>query len=188
MIKPLLLGGPSGVGKSTFCAALQHKGWVYLEADQSPLDGIDEIGIRDEWDHFWNHGSAERLHAVLVRIAMDAGKTNIVLSLPSGAVPSSTRILSSLDLLSIRFLWGNPQYCLRDFLARELLIGRNYNELHWRNNNSHAISLLSEPFYAPYLVEVFDADGARLEYKTLLWKLQGSLQVAWQSSAEETHI
>jgi chloramphenicol 3-O-phosphotransferase len=43
MAKILFLGGPSGSGKSSFASQhLTSLGWIHLEIDQHPTDGITE--------------------------------------------------------------------------------------------------------------------------------------------------
>jgi adenylate kinase family enzyme len=54
MTKILFLGGPSGSGKSSFAARyLTSLGWIHLEIDQHPKDGITEHNLRTEWNRFY---------------------------------------------------------------------------------------------------------------------------------------
>ena len=91
--RPLILGGPSGVGKSRIGADLAGQGWLYLEADEYSDGGIDRFGLRESWILFWSHQRPFRLVAELQERSRN--HVGVVLTLPSCAVPSPELIVSS---------------------------------------------------------------------------------------------
>ncbi len=85
MTKILFLGGPSGSGKSSFASKyLTSLGWIHLEIDQHPKDGIAEQKLRAEWDSFYADHNPTSLHEELLRRADRA--PGIVLSFPGNLV------------------------------------------------------------------------------------------------------
>lgn len=165
---PLVLGGPSGVGKSTLCDYLKQQGWLYLEADQYPLDGIDELNLRTEWNEFWDRGDAALLADALMR--RKGTHVGVVLSLPSGAVPPAERLHQNAAFLTMRFLWGEPSLCRTAFIEREKHSGRNLPVRVWDTNNPAVFRMLSSSAYAPFLVNVFTLDGMRLDAAEIVVK------------------
>ncbi|MEO6847880.1 MAG: hypothetical protein ABI254_11515 [Chthoniobacterales bacterium] len=168
MSMPLVLGGPSGVGKSYFCKYLQENGWLHLEADQEEGNGIDKLGLRGKWDQFFEERKPEALAAELMRRQAEGKYSSVVLSLPSPATPDSFLIEKSIQQLKIRFLWGREEFCILDFLMREKRTGRNLDAAHWHNNNDSVMQKLSKPSYIAYLLNVYNADGQRKPLEDVL--------------------
>lgn len=165
---PLIISGPSGVGKSTFGQYLESQDWMYLEADLTDADGIDVLGLRNPWDAFWEKYDARPLSSELTERKNKEGKAGVVLSLPSCAIPSPAHLIKSQDLMSIRFLYGAPSYCLAAFLSRESGSGRGLDEAHWKQNNERVFSTLCNTEYIPYRINVFETDGGRIPWETVL--------------------
>lgn len=159
MNRPIILSGPSGVGKTKFCEYLQEKGWLYLEADVPPRDGIDELDLRRAWNSFWEDRSPHLLAEELRNRRLES--CGVILSLPSQAIADISLIEQSEPMLKVRFLWGDPRWCLRDFLERERRTGRNLGIDHWKENNSKIYLKLRDLRYERYLVNVFEDDGTR---------------------------
>ena len=85
MSKILFLAGPSGSGKSFFASHyLSKRGWLHLEIDRFPENGIDVENVRSEWDDFLNRLRPDPLHRVLLGCA--GSPTNVVLSFPGNLV------------------------------------------------------------------------------------------------------
>lgn len=166
---PLIIGGPSGAGKSEFGKHLQACGWLHLEADQFPKDGINELGLRNEWNAFWNDSKPQNLADALKSRAK--GRKGVVLSLPSVAIPSIELIAQCEQGLKIRFLWGDPRYCLSSYLDRERKSGRGLTPSLWDANNRRVYEQLSSSGYHRYLVDAFDTNGARLSNAEVQEKL-----------------
>src|SRR5437867_11626212 len=89
--KILFLGGPSGSGKSSFASEyLTSLGWIHLEIDQHPKDGITEHKLRAEWGSFYANHNPTSLHKELLR---RAGRSpGIVLSFPGNLIFSPEHI------------------------------------------------------------------------------------------------
>jgi hypothetical protein len=168
MDAPLVIGGPSGVGKSCFSSFLEQQGWLYLEADQVPKDGINELGLRIPWDQFWNFRDAELLAKELKSRQAAKRCKATVLSLPSCAVPTPDHLTAAETTLRIRFLYGDPRLCLKAFLDRERATGRNLPATHWDDHNKDVFRILSTSVYHSYLVDVFHADGTRHPWDRIL--------------------
>lgn len=168
---PLIITGPSGVGKSSFCEFLQSQSWLYLEADQEGRNGIDELRLRQEWDDFWGGGNARPLAGELKRRMTEGNYNAVVLSLPSGAIPSPELMQKAKDLLAIRILYADPRYCLRSFIERERRTGRGLSSEHWDQNNQEVFKKISTSSYHWLLVDVFEADGERVPWSEVLSKI-----------------
>lgn len=153
------------MGKSSFCKYLAELGWLYLEADQKNVDGIDALGLRAEWNEFY--GDHKYLTLAQKLQALGAEHKGVVLSLPSAAIPKVPLIRASNEFLGVRFLWGDPRWCLRDFLARERATGRNLPASHWDAHNKGVYSTLCTSEYQPLLIDVFDSSGRRLPYERI---------------------
>ena len=179
---PLVIGGPSGVGKSSFCEFLRKEGWLYLEADQyeHEKDGIDELGLRAAWNQFWNCHDARALADELMRRQNDSQSAGVVLSLPSCAVPSVQHLQAAKGLLLIHFLYGDPRFCLAAFAGRERATGRNLPalQLHWDGNNKTVFMTLSTSPYHSHLINVFHEDGQRCSWKEVYDKIRAEQNAA----------
>jgi hypothetical protein len=172
---PVVIGGPSGVGKEWFCKFLEKKGWLYLEADQYPKDGIEELGLRALWNQFWYHCDAHSL-ATELKTRQDKNQyVGVVLSLPGHAIPSTKHLQAAKGYLLIRFLYGDPGFCLAAFLDRERTTGRNLPASHWDRHNEGVFSVLSTSPYHPYLINVFHSDGQRFLWKKVYDKIKADL-------------
>ena len=162
---PFILGGPSGVGKSHFCAFLKNEGWLYLEGDGFSGPGIDGLNLRKPWDEFWNCYNPRPLAQELTTRRDKDGRSGVVLSLPSNAIPTPKHIESAKSILNVRFLYGHPSFCLRDFLERERTAGRNLSSVdHWDAHNRNVFATLSTSLYHNLLIEVFMSDGSRIPW------------------------
>ena len=162
---PLILGGPSGTGKSSFGKFLELKGWLYIEVDQFPRDGIANARLRSEWDAFWNQCNANPLARELNKRKEDGGAKGVLLSLPGTAVPSLDHLRAADGVALIRFLYGHPRYCLKAFLDRERAREKPLDEAHWDANNPGVYCALSRSAYHPYLIQVFREDGQRIPWE-----------------------
>jgi hypothetical protein len=83
------------------------------------------------------------------------GNSGVVLALPSCAVPTPSHLSQHERVLRIRFLYGEPWFCLASVLAREKETGRGFDENHWNGNDCKVFEILSTSLYHPYLVDVF---------------------------------
>jgi hypothetical protein len=144
---------------------------LYLEADQYPKDGINELGLRFSWDLFWNNHDPHNLAGELVDRRTTGQNGGVVLSLPSLAIAGERHLAAAKNILTIRFLWGDPKFCLNSFLEREQRDGRHFDAVHWHKNNDGAFDILSKSLYAPYRRVVFASDGKRIRWEDVLQKL-----------------
>lgn len=151
---PILLGGPSGSGKSSLGQFLEGQGWLHLEADRSGTNGIDDLGLHEVWDSFDKRCDPGSLAQELERRRVDAGRIRVILTLPSTPL-SATHLERAAGVLLIRFLAGPPEACLRSFMKREAAA----NEAHWNAHNKCIIAALNDPAYARHKIVAFHEDG-----------------------------
>jgi len=84
MSLPIVLGGLSGSGKSSLGEYLERiRGWLHLEADQEGRDGIDELGLREVWNRFYERYDPIPLAQELERRRGIEGRVRVILTLPS---------------------------------------------------------------------------------------------------------
>lgn len=160
MAKILFLGGPSGSGKSSFASEyLTSLGWIHLEIDQHPKDGITENKLRAEWHDFYATHNPTSLHAELLRRADRS--PGIVLSFPGNLVFSPDHIRAAGNHFCIAYLYGHPVHCLRSFLQREEQSGRRLPASHWDDNNRNVFGSLSCSIQHSFLINAFNPDGSR---------------------------
>jgi hypothetical protein len=156
--------GISGAGKSHFCEWLQAaKGWLHLEIDLHPKDGIDEHGLRGEWNAFFNQREPKGLIDILRARGTQVGSTGVVLSFPGNVISYITadHIKSCAKQVTFAFLSGDPKFCLRSFLQREQGTVRRLGQPHWEGNNKPLFQKLKEPAVRGYVVDAFNANGSR---------------------------
>jgi hypothetical protein len=155
----LFLMGPSGVGKSTLAGWIaKDLGLLHIEIDRFPEgDGIDLEGLRTEWDAFWNGRNMGPITSTLLTRASSADCSGVILSFPSGVVPSSEH-LEAAEKARVRVivLYGTGAECLGSFLRRELASGRNLSVEHWIQNNALYYARFSEPRFAAHRLLVFE--------------------------------
>jgi len=167
MTKLLFLGGPSGSGKSHFCKeylALKKR-WLHLEIDQYPRDGIEEHGLRAEWDGCYHNLTPEPLHNELLRRAQKS--KYVVLSFPGNLIFSDQHLFAGCQFFSFAYLYGTPANCLKAFLEREQATPRGLDRAHWDTNNYVAYGLLSRSINHPLLIQAFDRLGGRRNPQTI---------------------
>lgn len=155
---PILLGGPSGIGKSSLGHNLNTRGWLHCEADRPGSDGVDDLNLRVVWDTFYNHRNPEPLARELERQRARANCVRVVLTLPS--IPLTPEHLArSNGVMLIRFLTGPGWACLRNFTLRKSVDGKMLGEAHWCQHNWKILDALNSPTYALHRLEAIDADG-----------------------------
>jgi gluconate kinase len=157
----LFLAGPSGSGKSHFaktCLAAKH-GWLHLEIDQHPKDGIDKNDLRSEWDEFDKRCKPVALHRELLKRAHSP--RHVVLSFGSRQVFSPQHVKAAHRYFHIAYLYGHPAHCLQAFHDREQANCRGLKVDHWNSNNSETFGRLSGSLNHQLLIEAFSAEGVR---------------------------
>jgi hypothetical protein len=148
----LLILGPSGVGKTTIGEALaKQTHMLHLDFDQYPKDGVDEEGLRAEWDAFLEQRPAALADAVLAKV--DAGSfRGAVITCPSGVVLSGDEILDA-ERCGFRavVLFGPPAACRAAFLNGP---HSGLGAAHWDLNNRR-YAVFGSPELESYRVAVF---------------------------------
>jgi hypothetical protein len=171
---PILLGGPSGSGKSSLGQFLEGQGWLHLEADKSGTNGIDDLGLHEVWDSFDKQCNSGPLAQELEQRRVKAGRVRVILTLPSTPL-SASHLERAGGVLLIRFLAGPPEACLRSFMKREAAA----NEAHWNTHNKDIIAALNDPAYARYKLAAFHEDGlTRVTWEVLARRL---FELSWPS-------
>lgn len=160
----LFLLGPSGVGKSTLCAwVAQDLGFLHLEIDRFPEgDGIDLEGLRGEWNAFWLRSDGHPLAGVLMVRGHSGGHPGVLVSFPSGVVPSAEHINAAGEAgIRLLVLYGTEAECREAFLRRERESGRGLGVDHWIQNNAQSYAAFSEPLFAPHRISAFGSGSFR---------------------------
>jgi shikimate kinase len=163
--KILFLLGPSGVGKSSFGKYLeQSQGWMHLEIDEYPNDGIDIHGLRKEWNLFYNHCNIKSLANNLHKRFIATDSANCVLTFPGNLILSHQHIKACESVIHICYLYGSLAHCINTFLQRERESGRNLDFNHWICNNRESYLEISKPFFESFRIHVFTHDGCHRSY------------------------
>lgn len=161
-VRLLLLLGPSGAGKSFIGSCLQEShNWGWIEADLWGGDGIDESGLRSEWDAFLQRGQPLPLTEALRRRGAERGRRGIVLTLPSGVLIQAERVRALEPYFAVRYVFGAPEHCIRAFLDREVETGRLLPREWWISCNLGLYPSLAARALRPYLIHAFNPDGSR---------------------------
>src|SRR5208337_332658 len=80
MTRILFLGGPAGVGKSTFASTfLNTQGWGHIEFDCYSGGGVD-ANLRPSWNAYYDHFQPVQLWKELCR--QHGASENVVVSVP----------------------------------------------------------------------------------------------------------
>src|SRR5262249_17388895 len=159
VIKPIVfLLGPSGAGKSQLATWIaEDLGFVWIEIDRFPKDGIELAGLRKEWDTFQESGQATEMASTICDRVKLAQKDGAILSFPSTLVLPICHI-EAAERQGIRFLilYGTGAVCLEAFLRRERESGRGLDAEHWILNNAASYAEISRPEYSKYRLMAFD--------------------------------
>lgn len=165
----LFVLGPSGSGKSTLASWVRNDlSFLHLEIDRFPEgNGIDLEHLRKEWDAFWNGADPQPLAAALNDRALDTRARGVILSFPSGVVPTSSHITSAAQVgIQMLILYGTGAECLEAFLQREQASGRGLKADHWIRYNALAYAAFSLPSFAAHRLMMFE--NGRFRTRTAL--------------------
>jgi len=156
--------GVSGAGKSHFSEyAAGHLGFFHYEIDQTPHDGISHFGLRTQWDKFLDEFDAGPLIKELTKRSCMSGCPGAILSFPANliSVLTSDHVDALKGKARLIVLTGEPDLCKKSFLQHERETGRNYSASVWEANNRPLYAVMDQPWLSPYLLPVFDSNGAR---------------------------
>jgi hypothetical protein len=169
---PILLGGPSGSGKSSLGQFLQGQRWLHLEADLSGKDGIDVLDLRIPWDSFWLKSDTAQLAQELEARRVRTQCVRTIITVPS-LVPTEEQLRKSNGVILVRFLSGPDWACMRSFLEREAknVTNRSPYEAHWRQHNGRLVAALGTSNFARYKIEAISNDGQFISRETLATRL-----------------
>jgi shikimate kinase len=153
--------GPSGSGKSyvgeKFAASIDA---LYLESDLVYEDGINALGLREEWDAFDKFGIYEPICDEFDRRAAAQKKQSVVLCLPGFPILTTEHAERAKSRARIIYLSGTPEQCLDSFLRREKTTGRNLDAAHWYRNTHEFFKYLELPQFKPLVICNFNPDGS----------------------------
>jgi hypothetical protein len=139
-------------------------GWLHLEADQwaeTGKSGLDVLGIRSEWNEFWDRSEPGALARSMAAHARLVGAKGAVLSLSSRVLPTSSQILNARGVLSLAVLFGPAERCKTSFLARDAVALR-LGPSHWEANNAHFFSeSAASEAWSHLRLDAFHKDGSR---------------------------
>lgn len=125
----LVVQGMSGVGKTALGRWLhENAGVLWLEADQTPRDGLELAGLRAAWDALLT-GDAAGLLSELDRRARAKGKRYCAITLPSTCFVAGAERLVAVDLVDA------PERCRERFFQRVPEMERRAAERHWAAHN-----------------------------------------------------
>lgn len=153
--------GPSGSGKSyigeKFAASIDA---LWLEADLVCEDGINALGLREEWNAFHQSEIHEAICDEFDRRAAAQKKQSIVLCLPGFPILTIEHAQRAKGRARIVYLSGTPEQCLDSFLRREKATGRNLDAAHWYRNKRDFFECLERPEFKPLVISNFNPDGS----------------------------
>src|SRR5205809_846247 len=132
----LFILGPSGAGKTTLAENLgKNCKFLHLDFDLSKVDGVNQAGLREEWNPFVSHRRFEPLiESIRKKIVKPLKGASV--TCPSGVVlPRDLLIKMKLFGVECVIMYGSRADCLAAFLRREKETGRGFNEEHWVVNN-----------------------------------------------------
>jgi hypothetical protein len=171
MALPIVLGGPSGSGKSSLGEYLDRiKRWLHLEADQEGKDGIDELGLREVWNRFYERYDPVPLAQELERRRAVEGRVRVILTLPSMHL-CAAHLEGAFSPLLIQFLAGPAWASLRSRTKRELAKNAVPGEAHWCENNKAILEAFTKPAYARHKIVAFQQNGRRVARGVLAQRL-----------------
>jgi hypothetical protein len=153
----LLLFGPAGSGKSTAGRALRDRfGFLHIEIDRYPEDGMVLEGLHAAWEPFWRRGDPAPLASELRRRAVEGKAAGTVLTFPSLVIPRVDHVAAAGAAgIAIAVLYGSGAECVSAWLGRERASGRNLSMDHWATNNAATYAGFSMPRFEPYRVSAF---------------------------------
>ena len=113
----LFLGGPAGVGKSTFASTfLNTQGWGHIEFDGYSGGGVD-ASLRPSWNAYYDHSRPVQLWKELCR--QHSASENVVVTVPGTCTFYARHLSAAEGLFHIAYLYGSRDLCLSAFLERE---------------------------------------------------------------------
>jgi hypothetical protein len=133
---------------------------LHLEVDLPGADGIDQLGLRSEWNAFYSRNEgAPQATALRHRVAAP-GRAGALSSLPSNAVLTTGRVAAArAATMHVAIASGPPALRLNAFLRREREPGRGFDERRWHRFNDGVVAAYSSPEYTPLLLPTFNQDG-----------------------------
>jgi len=141
---------------------MTRAGYLHLDGDLRHANGIDRLGLRSDWNQFWNRGEPQRLAEVLQARAINAGAAGSLLSLPSTALFTAQRVAATRAVgLRVIVLFGSPENCVRAFLERERRMPQSLTEAHWHRNNDHVHAQYVDSAFDAVRMDAFKPDGSR---------------------------
>jgi hypothetical protein len=152
---PILLGGPSGVGKTFLGTYLAGLGCLMLESDKHVPGGFDALGLRADWDAFEKRLDPIPLARELEIRRVTARHGHVILSLASTPL-SLEHLRCAKGRLQILFLAGPGTACMRNFLARER---PQATAAFWHKHNDRLIAALATSECDRYKIEAIREDG-----------------------------
>jgi hypothetical protein len=165
--------GPSGAGKSDTAKHLANVDrFTHFEIDRYPHgDGIDEAGLRAEWDPFCLRGEGVAQLADAVHRKRSPKHAGVVLSFPSPVVFEPNQLAKlEHEGVTVIALVGTATECLLAFLAREKeeqrLPGVDLVS-HWNNFSWEPFKKFVGPSYSSVRLNTFE-NGARRSRPSLL--------------------
>jgi hypothetical protein len=159
----LLLVGPSGSGKTTLGDWIAADlGFVHLDVDQYPAQGLDVEQLRVHWDRLWKSREPDDFAGAVRARAARAGRRGTVVSFPCDVMMHMLHIRDAeASGMSTVVLYGSGAECAGAWSERERRAGRRADQPFWAANNMHPYMLYSYEDYAPYRVSTFEGSGRR---------------------------
>ena len=156
----LCVCGPSGVGKSAVERWMsEHAGVLWLEADQTPRDGLEILGLRAAWDAFRGGGEGAELFGELDRRVAAKRRRYCVLSFPSTVMLEEAEVERARERMACVWLEDAPGACLERFLGRVPEMERGAAIRHWAAHSAEVCARLAAGRVAGRRVPVTRAGG-----------------------------
>jgi len=169
-----LVGGLSGAGKSQLCEwAVEDLNMLHLEVDLPGADGIDEHGLRSEWNAFYGRHEGAALAGTLRDRAARVGRVGVLLSLPSNAILTKAHLAAARAAeIHVVLAAGPLELCLGAYLERERRSGRGLDEQRWHRFNDRTVSTYESTDHAPFLLRTFNRGGKRASRPQVMSRLR----------------
>jgi shikimate kinase len=149
--------GLSGAGKSTLGGSVEKAlNFLHIEQDIPNGSGIDNWGLRRQWQKFLKQNDASELVSSLRKIVAQQQKKGVVITFDSFVSFSKSNIKCAEESgISLVLLDGSNEDCLASFISREKALNTGRGNKRWNDFNHSSSKKFNLPMYDPLRVKAF---------------------------------